>query len=139
MENFIFKVDRTLNPNKLYDEELFFDEIEQEYLPPNRVYRGGRWVTAKDGSRSYQNNGAPNIYRTVSMGLYLQLHKMYFMLLKAALIPESFGDDDESRAIGRAFITEMQQIENWQVIVEHFFVLGIKRRLLIKEIRTDQK
>ena len=107
MENFIFKVDRTLNPNKLYDEELFFDEIEQEYLPPNRVYRGGRWVTAKDGSRSYQNNGAPN--RTVSMGLYLQLHKMYFMLLKAALIPESFGDDDESRAVGRAFITEMKQ------------------------------
>ena len=137
MENFIFKVDCTLNPNKLYDKELFFDEIEQEYLLPNRVYRGECWVTDKYGRRSYQNNGAPN--RTVSMGLYLRLHKMYFMLLKAALIPECFGDDDESRAIGRAFITEMQQIENWQVIVEHFFVLGIKRRLLAKEITTDQK
>ena len=90
----------------MYDEELFFDDVEAEYLPPNRVYRKWRWVTAADGSRSYQNNGG--VYGTVSMDKYLQLHKMYFMLLGEALLPESLGPDDESQTCGRNFIKEMK-------------------------------
>ena len=134
MNNFQFKVDRSSTPCILYDEELFFDDVEAEYLPPNRVYRKWRWVTAADGSRSYQNNGG--VYGTVSMDKYLQLHKMYFMLLGEALLPESFGPDDESQTCGRNFIKEMKRNNEFAKYCGSLFNAWYEKKIVGKEAKN---
>ena len=89
----------------LYDEAFFFEEIEKQYLPPPRVFKYGR--KKKDGADFNKE-----MKRKIPTNTYLQLHKMYFLALDSAILPE-----DEPGDRGKKFLAEFKKQEEFYRIV----------------------
>ena len=102
MASIKFRIDIISEPNMLYDEAFFFEEIEKQYLPPPRVFKYGR--KKKDGADFNKE-----MKRKIPTNTYLQLHKMYFLALDSAILPEDGAGDH-----GKKFLAKFKKKEDYE-------------------------